>query len=203
MERCPNDGDDRHVMPVALVYNEQHREWGQKAPAAQLRYGPPDPNSGNFNYSDTPLSASLAPAPVMRFLPGGGCATVGVAWIGGVFTALGAATVALGGQQGFFGIFFLLPGLALLITGVRMTRRVMAYGTAYRIVESGEPTAREVWSRASYCFRCGTVFFPGSRAAGWLAPDVPLDTPIAPSVFKRMVWRAGGYEQYLDSEFAR
>ncbi|MGW2558317.1 hypothetical protein ACWCXB_03525 [Streptomyces sp. NPDC001514] len=79
---------------------------------------------------------------------------------------------------GWISAIALLAAAALFVVSAR--RRA-----AYRRILAGRPAAEELWSRAWYCGRCGTVQFP----------DTPGQPRRALSLreFREIVWQAGGY----------
>ncbi|MFD7320639.1 hypothetical protein ACFV9D_06035 [Streptomyces sp. NPDC059875] len=81
----------------------------------------------------------------------------------------------------FLGVISALALLAAVLAFVQLARR----RTAFRRVMRGRPTAEDLWSRAWYCSRCGTVHF----GAGFGEDSRPLTF----QQFRERVWEAGGY----------
>lgn len=74
-----------------------------------------------------------------------------------------------------------ISGSCLIATFLALVRR---HG-----IKRGRPAAEAVWRRGWYCARCAVVHF----RAGEQPVGVDADQPLAPEVFRDIVWKAGGY----------
>lgn len=197
---CPSCGRDDAVLAVPAVH-EASRATARTISQARATLDDDaamavDKAAARATLADTPppavRPALLAPAPEIRAL-GCGCLAflvaipAAIAWIV-AFTGDGSAVVEPGRHHAILavaGVFTALFAVTLAGTAVGIRR--------HRSVQAARPLADEVWRRGWYCTRCAIVHFaPGEEPAGVL-PGQTLD----PDSFRRLVWRAGGYERFF------
>ncbi len=147
----------------------------------------------------TALSDALAPAPTAPAGVWTGCLGVPLLVVA-IGTFIGGATSGhwFGGYPvppagarlpaeahptyAYLGVISLLALVAAASLIVPAVLRAIDFG---RLVEAGRPAAERLWSRAWYCGRCGTVYFPPR-------PGDPAG-PLTFADFRAVVWAAGGY----------
>ncbi|MDH6115052.1 hypothetical protein P3T36_007341 [Kitasatospora sp. MAP12-15] len=104
--------------------------------------------------------------------------------INGIPTYITAPTATAPAPHSDLAFLGWVSGLALL-AAVLLFIIAARRGSAFRTALAGRPAAEQVWSRAWYCARCGSVHFP----------PTPGERPQALSLqeFRALVWQAGGY----------
>ncbi|WP_030231771.1 hypothetical protein [Streptomyces sp. NRRL S-350] len=189
---CPSCGLTDQVRSVPAVYHAGRSRTTARYP------------QGNDHYQSrevvSDLARALAPAPIRDQPPGRTAVAMGVAALlvaGFTFIAGTVARqfnddhgdTAVVGSHSAFEVPVELPVVAVVVAAALFLAAALLSASAGREL-AGRPRAEQLWARAWYCARCGTVHFPPAAGPSTAALSLPE--------FRRMVWHAGGYGHLAD-----